>query len=130
MAFTTAQMVDIRRFMGYEAFGTGPTGYFFGRTFTEYNTLEYRMNNLQPEEETVVITIYLANLYTLETAIVNASAMLNVGSAAVFTRNAKEMDERNALFDNWRRKLCQFFGLPFGPGLGGTGMNGSVECII
>jgi hypothetical protein len=32
------------------------------------------------------------------------------------------MRERSNLFDDWRRRLCAFLGLPPGPGLGDGGI--------
>jgi hypothetical protein len=117
MAFTDAEKVDIRRFCGFQAFGGQPVQAFGHRFFTHYGTLEFRINNLLPEEEAVIRTTYLANLTTLETAIVGTSANLDTDQAAVWTHNKNEMRDREALFDGWRRRLCQFLGIPPGPGL-------------
>ena len=54
--FTTAEKVDIRRFCGYGMFGAQAlpaSGYRFS---TQYGTLEYKINNMLPEEEVVVRT--------------------------------------------------------------------------
>lgn len=123
MSFTNAQKVDIRRFCGYMLFGSGPGGFEGWRFFQAYGLLEYRMNNMAPEEEAVVETVYLANLYTLESAIPATSANLDTAKAAVWEHNANELRDRDALFSNWRRKLCVFIGVPLGEGLqGGSGM--------
>lgn len=119
MSFTEAQKVDIRRFAGYPAYGAGASGFQGWRFFQVYGTLEFRMNNLDPAEETVITTTYLTNLYTLETAILGTSDNLDTDKAAVWTHNANEMRDRERLFDMWRRRLCGFIGVPVGPELSG-----------
>ena len=69
---------------------------------------------LAPEQVAVVRTVYLANLYPLETAIVAASATLNVDMSGPFKRNAAELREREGLFRSWRIRLCQFLGIDTG----------------
>lgn len=115
--FTTAEKVDIRRFCGFQAFGSQPVQAFGHRFSTHYGTLEFRINNYAPEEEAVIRTTYLANLYTLETAIVGASANLDTDQAAVWFHNKNEQRDREALFTSWRMKLCAFIGVAPGPGL-------------
>ncbi|WP_432734738.1 hypothetical protein [Ralstonia solanacearum] len=128
MAFTTAEKVDIRRHCGYPMFGGTPSSFQSYRFFQAYGTLEYRMSNMLAEEEAVVRTTYLANLTTLETAIPAASANLDTDQAAVWTHNKREVVDRDALFSNWRRKLCEFMGIPPGPGLSGD--SGSVQLVV
>ena len=117
--FTEAEKVDIRRFCGYQAYGAGNTGFIGFRFFQAYGLMEFRLNNMSNEEATVIRTIYLANLSTLETAIPGTSANLDTDKAAVWTHNANELKDRDALFSNWRRKLCAFLGVPAGEGLAG-----------
>ncbi len=121
MAFTNAQRVDIRRFCWYPVYGGVPGSFQSYRFFQAYGLLEYRMSNLLAEEETVVETIYLTNLYTLESAIPAAAANLDTDVAAVWTHNKREVADREALFDSWRCKLCEFLGVPPGPGRMGSG---------
>ena len=119
MAFTDQQKVDIRRFCGFPVFGGVPTQAFGHRFFQWYGTLEFRMNNLDAAEEATVIGTYLANLSTLELAVVGASANLDTEAAAVWKRNPREVADRLALFDAWRLRLCAFFGVGPGPEFGG-----------
>lgn len=120
MSFTDAQLVDIRRFCGYPAFGgPGSTGFQNWRFFEKYGLLEFRLANLSTNEQSVVVTTYLANLYTLETAIPAASANLDTDQAAVWTHNKNEVRDRVALLRHWRCELCRFLGVPEGPGLAG-----------
>lgn len=121
MAFTDAEKTDIRRFCGYPAFGNQPTQGFGYRFFTQYGTLEYKLNNMMAAEEGVVRTTYLANLATLETAIPGVSANLDTDAAAVWTHNKNELRDREALFSSWRKKLCQFIGIPPGPYMASDG---------
>ncbi len=117
MALTDAQATDIRRFCGYPAYGAGPAGFQGWRFFTAYGLMEFRINNLSPDEETVVSN-YLLTLNLLETAVTDTGGQLGTAQASVWTRNPAELRERMALFDTWRRRLCGFLGLPSGPALG------------
>jgi hypothetical protein len=121
--FTDAQKVDIRRFCGYPVFGGTPSSFQSYRFFQAYGTLEYRMQNLLPEEEAVITTVYLPNLTTLESAIPTTSDNLDTDVAAVWTHNKNELRDRERLFDSWRRRLCGFIGIPPGPALGDTGLS-------
>ncbi len=119
-AFSDAEKTDVRRFCRYEAFGAGQSGFQSWRFFQQYGMLEYRMNNLMPAEYQVV-RLYLANLYTLEAAVPAASGNLDTDQAAVWKHNKDEVKDRSRLFDDWCRRLCRFFGVPPGPGLGDGG---------
>ena len=121
MAFLDAELTDLRRHMGYPAYGLGNGGFSNWRFYQAYGLLEYRMQRLSSAEETVART-YLATLGTLETAVTNASATLDTDSAAAWVRNAREVADRTRLFDDWRRRLCGFFGVPPGPALGDGGV--------
>lgn len=115
MAFSNAERVDIRRFCYYPVYGGTPSSFQSYRFFQSYGLLEYRLSNLAAEEEAVVRTTFLANLYTLEAAIPAASANLDTDQAAVWTHNKREVADRRALFASWRKDLCEFLGVPPGP---------------
>lgn len=117
MALTNAQKVDVRRYCGYPLYGGIATSLQSYRFFQAYGTMEYRMNNMAAEEETVVGTM-LTNLNTLEAAIPASGSNLDTDQAAVWTHNKDEVKDRAALFDLWRRRLCDFFGVPPGPNFG------------
>ncbi len=122
MAFTDAQLTDIRRFCGYPAYGAVGTAAESYRFFTAYGAMEYKLQNLSANEQSVVVTTYLTNLYTLETAIVGASSNLDTDSASVWKHNKSEVADRTALFAQWRVELCNFLGIPPGPGLSAPGL--------
>lgn len=126
--FTDAEKTDIRRFCGFQAFGSAAVQAFGHRFSTHYGTLEFRLNNYSASEETVIRTTYLTNLAALETAIFGASANLDTDRAAVWTHNKREVADRTSLFNQVRRQLCGFIGIPPGPGLSGSG-NG-IELIV
>lgn len=111
---TDAERVDARRFCGYPVYGPGASGFVGYRFFQAYGMLEYRLTNLAPAELTVVRT-YLLQLAPLETGILGAAANLDTAQAAVWTRNASEVRDRERLYDGWRRRLCGFLGVPPGP---------------
>ncbi|MGH3261532.1 MAG: hypothetical protein ACRDNS_06005 [Trebonia sp.] len=119
--FTSAEKTAIRRHCGYPAYGDGDAGFQNWRFYQVYGLMEFRLNNLSTDEETVVRT-YLAQLLSLEIAIVRASDGLDTDQAAVWTRNKSELRDRQNLFDSWRRRLCGFLGLPPGPALGDGGL--------
>lgn len=126
--FTEQQKTDIRRFCGYLAYGTGAVVFPYPWIMRQYQALEFRMNNLSTTDGQTVVTTYLAPLYTLETALVTISATLNVDTAAVFKRNAKERQERTELFNYWRQRLCSFMGVPPGDEFASSG--NSVRLVV
>lgn len=122
MAFLDPEKTDIRRFCGYPAYGGAQTGFQTWRFYQAYGLLEFRMNNLATAEEAIVRR-YLVNLNVLEAAVPMAGQNLDTDQAAVWTHNHQEVADRTALFDDWRRRLCAFFGLPPGPGLASPGIS-------
>lgn len=127
MALTTAEKVDVRRFCGYSMFGAQYTPASGTRFSTAYGILEYKLNNMLPEEEAVTRTTYLANLYLLESDVPGSRSNLDTDQAAVWKHNANEVADRVALFNHYRRELCAFMGVPAGPGLSG---GGSVRLVV
>lgn len=123
--FTDAQKTDIRRFCGYPAYGAGASGFQGWRFFQAYGLMEYRLNNLSSAEGAVVVS-YLSALYVLETAIPQAAQNLDTEAAAVWTHNANEVRDRGRLFDDWRRRLCVFLGLPPGPAM----VSGGITLVV
>lgn len=124
--FTTAEKVDIRRYCGYGLFGSQAfpaSGYRFS---TQYGVLEYKLNNMLPEEEAVVRTTYLPSLAQLETDIPGVRQNLDTAQAAVWTHNKNELQDRAALFGHYRREFCRFLGVPHGPALNDSSSIGLV----
>ncbi len=121
MAFTDAEKTDARRFCGYPAYGSGAAGQQNWRFYQAYGQLEFRLNNLSVSEEAIVRR-YLGTLAALEVGIPNAAGNLDTEQAAVWSRNANEVRDRTSLFDQWRRRLCGFLGLPPGPDLADAGL--------
>ena len=120
-----ADKVDVRRFCGYPAYGAGASGFQGWRFYQAYGLLEYRLNNMAPEEVTVVQQ-YLTNLRALEAAVPAAGANLATATAGPWIRNKAELRERVVLFDSWRTRLCGFMGVPVGPQLA----NGAGSIVI
>lgn len=113
---TDAERTDARRFCGYPAYGPGASGFQNWRYFAAYGTLEYRLTNIT-DSEVAVLRTYLTTLAGLETGITGAAANLDTDRAAVWVRNRDEVRDRARLFDDWRRRLCGFIGVPPGPAL-------------
>ena len=111
--FSDAQVTDIIRFCGF------PTYANFGWVFEEdYATLTLRLQNMSADEAAVIITTFLPTLYSLESAVVGASANLDTDSAAVWKHNKNEVADRNNLYYLKRRELCAYIGVKPGRGLG------------
>lgn len=128
MALTAQQIADVRRFAGYPMLGEdipADDSRDFAYGFVSpgvWQTLYHRLNNMLPEDETTLVSVYLNNLYTLEAAIVGAAANLDTAEAAVWVRNPQEVQDRARLFDDWRRRMCAFLGIAPGPSLGPKGV--------
>lgn len=114
-ALSNSERVDVRRFCGYPAFGAGDAGSQSWRFFQAYGTLEYRLTNFAPEE-LQVIRQYLVSLQALEQGVVAAAANLDTDKAAAWTHSRSEVADRMRLFDEWRRRLATFVGVPLDPG--------------
>jgi hypothetical protein len=127
-SFTDAQLVDIRRFCGYPAYGDGAVVFPYPWVMRQYLALEYRLQHLGQSEGAVVVNTYLANLTMLEDAIPAASGNLDTDAAAVWTHNKDEQKDREALFDAWRRRLCNFLGVAAGPNFGTA--SGTVALVV
>lgn len=115
--FQATDIVDMRRFAGYPVYGTGAVILAFPWWFKYYEDFEVRWQNMTADEATVVLNTYLPNLRALETAIVGAGSNLDTDAAGPWQHNKDEVRDRQALFDDWRRRFCDFLGVPPGPGL-------------
>ncbi len=120
-SLTDAERADVRRFCGYPSYGPGNAGFQSWRFFQAYGLMEYRLTNARPEEFQV-IRLHLTTLYGLESAIWGATGNLDTDKAAVWTHNKAEVRDRTALYNQTRRDLCGFLGLPPGPALGEGGV--------
>ena len=121
MAFTDAEKTDIRRFCGYPAYGAANWDSRIGDSTQASGLLEFRMNNMSDAEEAIVRR-YLGTLTVLELAVPRAGDNLDTDQASIWTRNRDELRDRTRLFDDWRRRLCGFFGVPPGPALTDSGI--------
>ena len=83
------------------------------------------MSNLAASELAVVAN-YLTTLNQLETMVPLASDNLDSDAAASWSHNQHEVSDRLHLFDEWRRRLCGFLGVPPGEGLSSAGLNWTV----
>ena len=115
---TEREKTDARRFLGYPAHGADLSGAMSWWFVQAGGTVEYRLSNLTASEE-AVLRGFLQTLSTLEQAIPGVGAGLDTASAAGWVRNARELEDRERLFDRWRRRLCGFLGVPPGSALSG-----------
>jgi hypothetical protein len=122
------EKADIREFCGYPLYGNGTVVFPAPWINVYYLALETRMNTAQPVEYQKM-RYYLAQLYPLDSAIVAASANLDTDVAAVWKHNVREVRDRTRLFDQYRRRLLQFMGIPAGPGLEGSD-SGNIRLVV
>ena len=113
---TDAQTVDVRRFCGYPAFGSGADGNAGWRFYQAYGALEYRMINLSVDEVTIVANM-LVTLNGFEASLAGSISDLDTDAAGSWTRNRDEVKDREAMLALWSRRLCAFLGVPAGPAM-------------
>lgn len=113
--FTQAEVTDIRRFCGYPAVSSATFWY----PIEIGAILNASLLTMSDSEQVIVRTVYLANLTTLEAAVLLAGDNIGTDVAAVWTRNRSEVGDRTGLFNRKRRELCGFIGTPPGPSLAG-----------
>ena len=119
---TDSQKVDVRRWMGYPAQGgSGGVVPFVFMPGLPTQELDARLDTLTSVEEVVLTDTYLANLTTLETAILTAQSNFDTDIAGPWTANRREVSQRTSLFNQWRRDMCGFLGFEPGPSLGAAG---------
>lgn len=116
MALTDGEKADVRRYCGYPVYGAAPTGFQTWRFYQVYGLLEFRMTNLS-DPEIGITRRYLVTLHGLEAGVPRSADNLDTDQAAVWTHNRNETRDRLRLFDDWRRRLCGFLGIPPGPAL-------------
>jgi hypothetical protein len=113
--FTDSQRSDVRRFCGFPPFGDGSVVFPYPWLLPQYLALEYRLNHMSQSEGETLVNVYLTNLTSLESAVPGTAGDLDTLEAAVWKWNPNELQQRNELFDSWRRRLCAFIGIEPGP---------------
>ncbi len=113
---TDQELTDARRFLGYPVFSAGESASLSWALVQASSAVDYRLSNLS-DTEVAVLRQYLQALRQLECAIPEMSAGMDTQAAGGWVRNPTEFVERTGLFDDWRRRLCAFIGLPPGPAL-------------
>jgi hypothetical protein len=121
VALTAQQLADLRWFAGYSVAGDSAAQPYREVAYTNVTlgglSIEYRLAHLSAEEEARITGYWLPNLTARQAEIQAAAASLDTAQAAVWTRNVREMAERRRLFDDLRRDLCAYLGLPPGSAL-------------
>lgn len=115
MAFTTAELADIRRFCGYPP--ASVTGNYLPMSSAGILAAVLDRVGADVDEAAIVRTIYLARLTKLETDIADQSSD-NLDADALpggYKHNANEVRDREGLYLSYRRKLAQFLGVTTGP---------------
>jgi hypothetical protein len=112
--------------MGYSVSGDSTSFNFRELLYSDVSyfglSIDYRLQHLQAEEETVLRQTYLSPLKAMESSIIGANDNLDTDKAAVWTHNKNEVADRTKLFNQWRRAMCTFLGFAPGPQLGGGGL--------
>lgn len=115
--FTDAEKVLIRKYAGYMAFGNVPYGNVGWRYTEHYGAMEFRLNVLTQDEIDEVRNNFLPNLALLFSDIPNTRENSDTKQAAVWYRNPTELQERRDNYNDFRRQMCDFIGIPYGPAL-------------
>lgn len=128
LSLTEQDKVDIRRHCGYGFLGEGNHSLMYWRYFRHFNTLEYRLDNLQDEEITLLQDTYLPMLNDLEMQPYSASDNLDTSRAAVWFHNDNEVVDRMELYRNYRVLMCNLMQIPPGPFF--SPLNNSVRMTV
>lgn len=123
--FTLTEKTWIRWACGYGMEGNVASGFASWRFFQAFGVLDFKLvdGNLTPSEYQIARQM-LGEISTLRTAMIAISSSLNVGKAAVYTRNPRELAERRSLLRDWRMQLLGLMQLPPGPDMqAGDGAN-------
>lgn len=114
MPLSDSEKTNVRHHCGYPTGTFGGVGGQSGQLYSQFGSLETRMNALN-SAELVIVRRYLGTLQNLELAVPRSGDNLDTDQASVWTRNRTEAQDRLALFDEWRRRLCAFMGVRPGP---------------
>jgi hypothetical protein len=122
---TDAQKVDVRRWAGYATQNAGENDLVF--TAPSANSLysvslTTKLDGLTANEEEALTTRYLTPLASLEAALLASADNMDTQAAGPWIANPREVQERTAMYNRWRRDLCGFLGIPPGPALGSGGI--------
>lgn len=108
MAFTDAELVDLRRFAGYAPLAGQPPAPGDAAAF------EARLAALTDAEQASVRTM-LTRLLSLETTYFSALETVDTKKAAVWERNPNALADALAGLNAWRAQLAASLGVPLGP---------------
>jgi hypothetical protein len=116
---TDAQMLDVRRWMGYPSLSDGELDMVRWNPNSRTSmSLTERLENLTATEETTLTDAYLTPLAALEAAILSAADNLDTKVAGPWQSNPQELTQRTGLYNQWRRDMSAFLGFAPGPALG------------
>ena len=113
MALTDLEKVQARRLMWYPAYGDGQPQYG-GRFTRHYENLEFRFKHLTAEEETEFRAMVVQAL-AFEASLSATVTDMDTAKASVWTRNPQHLREVRSIYTEWRKKLCEFMDVPYGP---------------
>lgn len=110
--FTGTQVAAIRQYCGYGSYAA--YGYILGGAGMAI--IDTQISAVVATEQAQIVTV-LDLLPGLDTAISGAGANLDTEQASVWKRNLNEVSDRRALFDYYRRRLCELLNVMPGPAL-------------
>ncbi len=126
---TDVQKTNARRWLGYGLVGDAATEIYsqpvYAPSYIRTGVgllLDDRLAHLTPAEETILVEVYLEPLAILETNILLAADNIDTDSAGPWVSNKRERQDREALFNSLRRRMCGFLNFEPGPSLGGGGI--------
>lgn len=128
---TDAQKVDIRRWAGYAMVGNDSLAIYADPIYSHAGpayglnslTLTQKLDALTAVEEEALVVRYLTPLASLEADLLASTGNMDTQAAGPWISNPREVQERTAMYNKWRRDMCGFLGIPPGPALGSGGIS-------
>src|SRR4051812_30812243 len=106
MALTAAEICDCRRFMGYSVSGDDVSNPYRELVYSNVSyfglSIDYRLQHLSTEEETVARNKFLVPLNLREDEIQGSADNLDTDAAAVWKHNRNEVSDRTGLYNSLR----------------------------
>lgn len=115
-ALSDRQKQAIRRLCGYSTSVREINSFDAWRFYQSSGTLDYRISVLVPVEIKVVIQ-YIETLLVLEANLPQDNMGDVIVDTTTWRPDIDEVRSKHSMFDDWRRRLCGFLGVPAGPKL-------------
>ena len=110
--FDTTELIELRTFTGYpQPIGDMPLS-------DAQSVMEAKLQSMGSDYADAVRSSFLEPLRAHQKALLDSHKKMSYASVdGAYERNSNELLDRTTLIDSLRRGLCQFIGVPAGPGL-------------